>query len=79
MKNLIKLLFITIIFTSCGYAPIDNSKPVIITEIEQYESGYCYYYGYGNGGMTLTPASYNFIFKDSCGKYQIGDTVKFSK
>ena len=79
MKTPVKLLFITIIFTSCGYAPIDNSKPVIITEIKQYESGYCYYYGHGNWVMVFTITSRDFIFKDSCGKYQIGDTVKFSK
>jgi len=79
MKNLIKLLFITIIFSSCGYAPIDNSKPVIITEIEQRTDNYCNYYGHGNKNIVLTLTDNRFIFTDSCGKYQIGDTVKFKK
>lgn len=75
-----KLLFmLLLVTTACGYAPIDNSKPVIVTEIESYDEVYCNYYGIGNSSMTETVTVYQFKFRDSCGKYQVGDTIKFVK
>jgi len=75
-----KLLFILLIITtSCGYAPIDNSKMVVVTSIEQYDEMYCDYYGIGNTDMVITLPKVNFKFRDTCGKFQIGDTIRFVK
>jgi len=75
-----KLLFILLIITtSCGYAPIDNSKMVVVNSIEYYDGIYCDYYGTGNLDMVSTPTDVNFKFRDTCGKFQIGDTIRFVK
>lgn len=68
---------------SCGYAPIDNTTPIIITDIETAVNGEngknCNYYGYGNTYMTFTLVGSNFKFRDTCGKFQIGDTLNIVK
>lgn len=69
-----------IILSSCSYSPIDGyNKSIVITGMEK-GNGSCYYYGYGNQNATgLLMASVYFKFIDTCGKFQIGDTVKFTK
>ena len=70
-----KLIFLLLILTSCGYAIIDNSNPVIIAKIENYDEGYCDYYGKGNYNAMLTATSPYFKFRDKCDKFRVGDTV----
>ena len=74
------ILILTLVLTSCGYAPISNTEPVIITDIEiSSDREACNYYGKGCQGMVFTITSPKFVFRDTCGKFQIGDTVKLTK
>ena len=80
MKKLIFISLIGLMFTSCGYAPIDNSRPIVINLIERYNKTHCLYYFQGNK-MIVNPFSFsdnNTFVLDSCGKYNIGDTIKLN-
>ena len=79
MKKLLLLLLISISLFSCGYAPMDNSNPIIITKISQYDEVFSNYYGRGNSNMVFTDVSDNFCFRDTTGKFQVGDTINFIK
>lgn len=79
MKKLIFILLTMLFITSCGYAPMDNSEPIIITKIEKCNEIYSYYYGYGNYKLSKTLTESDFKFRDTIGKFQIGDTVNFYK
>jgi len=72
MKKLI--LILSVFLVSC--TPIFNYTPIIITNIEQSKGGYCRYYGYGQNIWTN---NYSFKFRDTCGKFQIGDTLNIVK
>lgn len=78
MKKLTLFLLIALLLISCGYAPIDNTTPVIVTCIEKDINTSCDYYGEGNRFLNFAVTSCKFKFRDSCGKYQIGDTIKFN-
>ena len=70
------------IFFLFSVSPIDNTKPVIVTHIERYHnSEYCLYYGKGclDIDIVATPTSSDFVLIDTCGKWQIGDTIRLSK
>jgi len=73
MKNKI-IILIAMLLTGCGYAPMKNS--FVIIKIEESYNGLCAYHGIG---------AYNVIgnthskFYDTCGKFQIGDTINFVK
>lgn len=76
MKNKI-LLTLLLFIAGCGYAPMDSyNRSIVITEIKE-GNGSCYYYGYGNKNAVATVAEWNFKFIDTCGKFQIGDTITF--
>lgn len=76
MKKVVLLLLLS----SCGYAPMDNySNQVIITKIDKSSSNACSYYGIGNTNLVSTPTSFHFKFRDTCGKFQIGDTLNIVK
>lgn len=78
MKKIVTMFLFMVLMTSCAYSPMDNSSPVIIKIIERHDDIYCNYYGRGNWNMNMNIfASSDFMFRDSCGKYQIGDTIKF--
>lgn len=78
-KALIALLVITTLF-SCGYSPMDNSKCIIVTEINQHDEVYSKYYGKGNWFIHWNYfTSYEYMFVDTTGKFQIGDTINFTK
>ena len=81
MKKLLIVLMISLTFVSCGYAPMDNTmeKPIVITSIENVGGNSCNYYGRGNYNMVVTLTSSEFKFRDTCGKFQIGDTINFVK
>lgn len=79
MKKLLLFLLISISLFSCGYAPMDNENPIIITDISQYDNTFAKYYGKGNITLVNSFVSYNFCFKDTIGKFQIGDTINFIK
>jgi hypothetical protein len=79
MKKILLLMVCLQLVISCGYAPIDASGHVIITSIEQRNASYCYYYGQGNTNLNFTFSSELFKIKDECGKFQIGDTITFTK
>lgn len=63
----------------CAYASIDNSKSVIITKIKNSNDKFCYYYGDENSNLVFTYTEYEFMFKDTIDKFQIGDTINFVK
>jgi hypothetical protein len=80
MNNILKIVTIILLFTSCGYAPMDNTTPVIVKEIKPTNTpNMCNYYGKGNRYMVLAFIGNKFIYRDSCGKYKINDTIKFTK
>lgn len=73
MKNKI-IVIIAMLLTGCGYAPMKNS--FVITKIEESHYGLCQYYGTGaDNGLGGTQSK----FYDTCGKFQIGDTINFIK
>lgn len=78
MKKLLLILMISCTI-SCGYAPMDNTdNGIVIKEIEK-NGTYCNYYGVGNWNLTGTITDKYFKFRDTCGKFQIGDTVNLVK
>lgn len=79
MKKLLLLLLISTNLFSCGYAPMDNSNAIIITSIVKYDEVFSTYYGRGNYTLVETVTSFDFCFKDTTGKFQIGDTINFVK
>lgn len=78
MKKIILSIF-TVISFGCGYAPMDNSQLITITRIEKNDKIYCYYYGDGASHIVSTLTESYFMFRDTCGKFQIGDTINFVK
>lgn len=62
--------------TSCGYAGVDNRNAIIIHTINCYDKGYCVYYGEGSKSAF---GGFDFQIIDSCGKYNISDTIKLIK
>lgn len=79
MKKYI-IILITLL-TSCGYSILDTERGIVISDIESksFHPGYCYYYGTGTQANTVAISRSNFQFIDSCGKFQIGDTIKLTK
>lgn len=75
----IKMLLLSLLLVGCGYAPMDSAYPIVIEEVEQGLNCYCNYYGRGNTSLALTITSWDYKFRDTCGKFQIGDTVNFVK
>lgn len=76
MKNKI-LLTLLLFIAGCGYAPMDSYNQIaVITKVEQGNES-CYYYGAGNDNATFSITSFDFKFIDTCGKFQIGDTITF--
>jgi len=68
--------------SACSYSPIDNSRYQTISKIEVAgDPAYSNYYGTGNWGMTHMDllSSNDFKFRDSTGKFQVGDTIDFCK
>lgn len=78
MKKLLFIAVIALSLISCAYSPMDNSKPIVITEIERINKCFCDYYGNGNYSMSMA-MRYQFCFRDTVGKFQIGDTINFVK
>ncbi len=74
MKKLL-ILSTCIIFTSCGYATMDASKPIVIKVKNKIDENFSNYYGKGEWGLN----SPYFKFKDSSRKFSIGDTIRFTK
>lgn len=72
MKKLI--LILSMFLVSC--TPIFNYTPIVITNIEKSDKLYCNYYGYGQNIWTN---NYDFELRDTCGKFQIGDTLNIVK
>lgn len=58
---------------------MDNSALIRITAIERDEGIYCFYYGDGDDYIVESWVSDDFVFRDTCGKFQIGDTINFVK
>lgn len=71
-----KLIIILALFTSCGYAKVDNRMLVIVTHLESTDNTWTYYYGRGTHTATIIQ-SYCII--DSADKYSVGDTIKLTK
>ena len=83
------ILIIMLFLTSCGYESMSNYKEhAIITKVgvsfysENPPNNMCYYIGTSGSiisGMGETLSKNEFCFYDTCGKFQIGDTIKFIK
>ena len=71
-----KLIIILALFTSCGYAIVDNRRLVIVTDLESIDKNWTNYYGYG---QQTASSSVNFCIIDSADKYSVGDTIKLTK
>jgi hypothetical protein len=68
-----KLIFILSMFlVGCNSCTVQNNKPIIVTNIEKSDITYCNYYGYASN---IWSNKYEFKFRDTCGKFQIGDTL----
>ena len=84
MKKLILLLLITTM-VSCGYDTMNNSNEfLIITEIGtsiKRNQNECYYLGKGVSTAAISDifSENRFCFYDTCGKFQIGDTINLVK
>lgn len=83
MKKVIMVAITLLAIDSCGYQSINNQNSLIITETAYSlnKTGYCYYIGRGTDPSTFVElfASTQFCFYDSCGKFNVGDTVKIIK
>lgn len=73
-RKMVLLFSVAILFASCMYN-IDNTEPMVVRSIDAYGKNICIYsfrhketIGYGFSRLL-----------DSCGKYNIGDTVTISK
>lgn len=75
-----KLIFLCLLFASCGYAAIDGRHDIIINKIERRnnELSYSWYYGKGTD-LNMVGMAYNFQFLDSTGKFNVGDTIRLVK
>lgn len=70
-----KIIGLLLILSGCGYAPMDNTQDIIITDIESYADD-CIYYA---RGVIVTRTNTRAYFYDKCGKFTVGDTVKIVK
>lgn len=72
MKKISLLLFASLTLAACD--TIDNNKPMVIIEVNQW-GGKCLY------AMQVSEEFRNdrVQFFDSCGKFKIGDTLKFKR
>lgn len=79
MKKIIFIALITIY--SCGYKSPNFRGNVVVIEIGQSVSGECYYIvnGSSTGSFSQILSPSESLIYDSCGKYQIGDTLKIIK
>lgn len=80
--KIITLILITILLNSCGYKnAYFTSNNTIITEIGTSSYGECYYITERGVDASITDffTSNDVILYDSCGKFQIGDTIKLTK
>jgi hypothetical protein len=81
-----KTLLITtiLLLVSCGRPAMDMTREGIITKIESSHNGLtgddsrygCYYYYNSGTGGTIKNMGYFF---DSCGKFNVGDSIKIVK
>ena len=71
-----KLIIILALFTSCGYARVDNRRLVIVTKLESIDNTWTYYYGIGN---VVIPSNVLYCIIDSADKYSVGDTIRLTK
>lgn len=79
MKKLIAI-FLVILMASCGRKVMNPTKDLcIISSIEANPDGTCEYYGYGDWSETNALFAFDFKFIDSCGKFQVGDTIRLTK
>lgn len=73
MKKLIGIIAIIIGLSSCGHNSVNVNQVLIIREIEKSDSPYCKYYG---DNRTLQTFSSTWCIVDTCGKWNVGDTIK---
>jgi len=78
MKKLITILTITMFLSSCRY---ETPKiPFIVEEINQFEDGFCKYESSKTKTLTHPFNIYwDACIIDSCGKFNVCDTVKLTK
>lgn len=73
MKKL-AIFIVSLTLISCGYDPIDYTKPVIVSETAQCDNTRvrCYYY---TRDVKSERVSNIGQFCDKCGKFTVGDTI----
>lgn len=76
MKNLTLLIITSMLFIGCDENksyPISSNNPLKIRYVESWDKNICIYTAYLDNGCN------RIYFIDSCNKYSVGDTIKFSK
>lgn len=71
-----KVIFLLLLINSCGYNPASSYKNPVVNEIIIRDNG-CSYYGKTEDIQFLASPYFRII--DTCGKFNIGDTIKFVK
>lgn len=77
MKQLLVFLFSLLILSGCTCADNESFKGRVIMSIESKDNGICKYV-FSRIGRSFDTDNFSW-FTDSCGKYQIGDTLKLTK
>lgn len=68
-----KLIFIAVLFCSCQGTLRDNEH-LIVDSQESYDNNMCLYHICIN----TMPYTIKFYIVDTCGKYQVNDTLKLN-
>ena len=71
MKKLIYIAFIGLMFSGCDDTSFNSNDTNIVNMIESYGDYTCKYHIHSHYG----PSIYYIDIYDSCGKFQIGDTL----
>lgn len=77
------LICILLYFCSCGRPPMENDEKLVIVKIltKQTTSDKigCMYYIKGSSSLGMIKFRSESYFFDSCGKFNVGDTIKIVK
>jgi len=77
MKYLITLILIGLLFGSCRDTLIEYNEIVIVTQRITHDDVICRFYTNKYSNEILGSEYYSFL--DSCGKFNVGDTLKLVK
>lgn len=63
----------------CRRAVMSEERGIVITKIEKKDGMFCYYYGKGQEVLSSEFGPSNFMLIDTCGKFNIGDSIRLIK